>query len=143
MGGDLLPRFLTREQSIRERLSDLGGGESNGQEELGASCSYSGLEVLESPPADTSNTASPRPAPRSPYRALVRAHLGNHGRTSVPVKAGVTLRDALSKAMKLRKLTPETCAVYRCEDSSKEPIHWDTDISMLEGDEIRVEVRVT
>ena len=26
-----------------------------------------------------------------------------------------TLRDALSKAMKLRKLTPETCAVYRSQ----------------------------
>jgi len=132
-----LHRFLTREQNIRERLTDLGGPSdlNGGVEELG------GLEVLESPPADPSSaTASPRPAPRSPYRALVRAHLGNHGRTSVPVKAGVTLRDALSKAMKLRKLTPETCAVYRCRDASKTPIFWDTDITALEGDEIRVEV---
>lgn len=144
-----LHKFLTREQSIRERLGDLGTvtQEMNGITEdssLGATGGlghYPVLEVLESPPADTcSSTASPRPAPRSPYRTFVRAHLGNHGRTSVPVKAGVTLRDALSKAMKLRKLTPETCEVYRCQDSSKTPIYWDTDMTQLEGDEIRVEV---
>jgi len=130
-----LHRFLTREQTIKERLADLGSGTEavNGGEGEG--------EVLESPPADA--TASPRPAPRSPYRALVRAHLGNNGRTSVQVKAGETLRDALSKAMKLRKLTPETCTVYRCRDANKAPIHWDTDITLLEGDEIKVEVSDT
>merc|ERR1719445_832242 len=107
---------------------------------------YSQLEV-DSPPANSveqSNsglgaTGSPRPTPRSPYRTFVRAELGNHGRTSVPVKQGVTLRDALSKAMKLRKLTPETCAVYRINDTSKTPINWDTDMTLLEGEEIRVE----
>jgi pole hole protein len=134
-----LHRFLTREQSIRERLADLGGETSNGADEL-ASSPFPGLDVLESPPPqDAGSAASPRAAPRSPYRAIVRAHLGNHGRTSVPVKQGVTLRDALSRAMKLRKLTPETCAVYRCRDSSKTPIHWDTDMAALEGEEVRVE----
>ena len=83
-----------------------------------------------------SNYGSPRTTPK----AFVRAHLGNHGRTIVPVKQGVTLRDALSKAMKLRRLTPETCAVYRLEDSTRSPIFWDTDMSELEGEEIRVEV---
>ena len=42
--------------------------------------------------------------------------------------------------MKLRKLTPETCAVYRCNDTTKTPIYWDTDMTQLEGEEIRVEV---
>ena len=98
---------------------------------------------VESPPAhlagassSSSVTASPKPFTR-PY---VRADLGNHGRTSVPVKQGVSLRDALGKAMKLRKLTPETCAVYRTSDKTKTPINWDTDMIQLEGEDIKVEV---
>ena len=59
------------------------------------------------------------PPPKSPVRTIVRAHLGDHGHTFVPTKPGITVRDALSKAMKLRKLVPETCAVYRCSDPSK------------------------
>ena len=31
----------------------------------------------------------------------------------------------------------------RCRDASKTPIFWDTDITALEGDEIRVEVKVS
>ena len=57
--------------------------------------------------------------PKSPARTIVRAHLGDHGHTFVPTKPGTTVRDALSKAMKLRKLVPETCAVYRCSDPTK------------------------
>ena len=59
------------------------------------------------------------PPPKSPARTIVRAHLGDHGHTFVPTKPGTTVRDALSKAMKLRKLVPETCAVYRCSDPTK------------------------
>jgi len=146
-----LHRFTQREQSLKERLSDLTSEVErmvsyNGGTEVD-SLVYSQLEV-DSPPATgvehglgaLGATGSPKPTPRSPYRTFVRAHLGNHGRTSVPVKQGVTLRDALSKAMKLRKLTPETCAVYRNNDTTKTPIYWDTDMTQLEGEEIRVEV---
>jgi len=141
-----LHRFTMREQSLIERLSDITTEVDrvpyNGGTEVD-NLVYSQLEV-ESPPANNTDqnvlgvgvNGSPKPAPRT----FVRAHLGNHGRTSVPVKQGVTLRDALSKAMKLRKLTPETCAVYRCDDSTKTPIFWDTDMTQLEGLEIRVEV---
>lgn len=59
------------------------------------------------------------PPPKSPARTIVRAYLGDHGHTFVPTKPGTTVRDALSKAMKLRKLVPETCAVYRCSDPQK------------------------
>ena len=59
------------------------------------------------------------PPPKSPARTIVRAYLGDHGHTFVPTKPGSTVRDALSKAMKLRKLVPETCAVYRCSDPHK------------------------
>ena len=96
---------------MKERLSDLTSEVDrvdrvvsyNGGTEVD-SLVYSQLEV-ESPPASSTDQSviglgvngSPRPTPRSPYRTFVRAHLGNHGRTSVPVKQGVTLRDALSK----------------------------------------------
>jgi len=141
-----LDTFTQREATLKEKLSDLScviytaGGDVE-------SLVYNHLDV-DSPTAhslattaqvsgsSSTNFGSPRPTPR----AFVRAHLGNHGRTIVPVKQGVTLRDALSKAMKLRRLTPETCAVYRLEDSSRTPIFWDTDMSSLEGEEIRVEV---
>ena len=121
-----LHNFTQREASLKEKLLDVEGPGDNP------------VDVDSPTPGQgaASTAVSPRPAPR----AFVRAHLGNHGRTIVPVKQGVTLRDALSKAMKLRRLTPETCAVYRLEDTSRTPIFWDTAMSELEGEEIRVEV---
>ena len=140
-----LHNFTLRETSLKEKLSDISCVIYNGGGEV-ESLTYNQLDV-DSPPAhslsssavsgsSSSNFGSPRPTPR----AFVRAHLANHGRTIVPVKPGVTLRDALSKAMKLRRLTPETCAVYRLEDSSRTPIFWDTEMTELEGTEIKVEV---
>lgn len=76
--------------------------------------------------------------PKSPVRTILRAHLGDHGHTFVPTKPGITVREALSKAMKLRKLAPETCKVYKVND--KTSISWDMDISEIEGEEIKVEV---
>jgi len=137
-----LHTFNQREQSLKDRLGDFRNDFCG--TELEASI-FSQVEV-DSPPADFATSfnsgfdSSPRPTPRSPYRSIVRAHLGNHGRTSVPVKPGVTLRDALSKAMKLRKLTPETCTAYRCSDKLKIPIPWDTQMTSIEGAEIKVEV---
>lgn len=72
--------------------------------------------------ADHSNSSSqPSSAcvPKSPVKAIVRAHLGDHGHTFVSTKPGTTVREALSKAMKLRKLAPETCAVYNVNDPNK------------------------
>jgi B-Raf proto-oncogene serine/threonine-protein kinase len=104
------------------------------------------LLEMESPPAGHEHSSlgvqgSPRPTPKSPYRTVVRVFLGNHGHTSIQVRPGVTLRDALGKAMKRRQLTPETCTVYRGQDHTKTPILWDADMATLsEVEEIRVEV---
>ena len=71
---------------------------------------------------DHSNSSSqPSSAciPKSPARTIIKAYLGEHGHTNVTVKPGLTIRDALNKAMKLRKLSPESCAVYNCADPSK------------------------
>ena len=82
---------------------------------------------------------SPKQVPRSPLISVVRAHLPNQQRTTVQVKPGQSVREALAKAMKLRKLTPEMCRVYK-GPSKAEPISWDVDISSLEGEEISVEI---
>ena len=71
---------------------------------------------------DHSNSSSQPPSasiPKSPARTIIKAYLGEHGHTNVTVKPGLTIRDALNKAMKLRKLSPESCAVYNCADPSK------------------------
>lgn len=69
---------------------------------------------------------------------FLRAHLPNQQRTSVQVREGLTLREALAKAMKLRNLICEMCCVYRGD--SNIPINWDIDISSLECKEIIVKI---
>ena len=59
------------------------------------------------------------PPPKSPARTIVKAHLGDYGHTYILTKPGTTVRDALSKTMKFRKLVPETCAFYRVSDPTK------------------------
>uniref|UniRef100_A0A8D3CSU2 non-specific serine/threonine protein kinase n=1 Tax=Scophthalmus maximus TaxID=52904 RepID=A0A8D3CSU2_SCOMX len=58
----------------------------------------------------------------------------------VPARCGMTVRDSLKKALMMRGLIPECCAVYRIQDGEKKPIGWDTDISWLTGEELHVEV---
>lgn len=84
---------------------------------------------------------SPPITPRSPFSSVVRAHLPNHEKTSVKIKAGQSLREALKKAMAIRKLTPEICDVYSLK--SRLRIDWDQDIRTLEGHEIIVEARAS
>uniref|UniRef100_A0A8C9U2V8 non-specific serine/threonine protein kinase n=1 Tax=Scleropages formosus TaxID=113540 RepID=A0A8C9U2V8_SCLFO len=52
----------------------------------------------------------------------------------------MTVRDSLKKALMMRGLIPECCAVYRIQDGEKKPIGWDMDISWLTGEELHVEV---
>jgi len=137
-----LQQFQTREQNLKDRLSDSMATELENSV-------FQQVEV-ESPPPDFVGTfataehevgsGSPRPTPRSPYRSIIKAHLGSHGSTSVSVKPGLTLRDALAKGMKLRKLAPDSCKAYKLSDECKSPLKWDTMITSLVGEEIKVEV---
>nr|KAF6337827.1 B-Raf proto-oncogene, serine/threonine kinase [Pipistrellus kuhlii] len=81
-----------------------------------------------------------RSNPKSPQKPIVRVFLPNKQRTVVPARCGVTVRDSLKKALMMRGLIPECCAVYRIQDGEKKPIGWDTDISWLTGEELHVEV---
>ncbi|XP_060759286.1 serine/threonine-protein kinase B-raf [Neoarius graeffei] len=92
------------------------------------------LTVLQAP------TDATRANPRSPQKPIVRVFLPNKQRTVVPARCGMTVRDSLKKALMMRGLIPECCAVYRIQDGEKKPIGWDTDISWLTGEELHVEV---
>uniref|UniRef100_A0A673H895 non-specific serine/threonine protein kinase n=1 Tax=Sinocyclocheilus rhinocerous TaxID=307959 RepID=A0A673H895_9TELE len=92
------------------------------------------LAVLQTP------TDVTRGNPRSPQKPIVRVFLPNKQRTVVSSRCGMTLRDSLKKALMMRGLIPECCAVYRVQDGEKKPIGWDTDISWLTGEELHVEV---
>ena len=43
----------------------------------------------------------------------------DHGTTLVGRKVGLSVQDALSKAMKMRKLEPNTCTVTLVDDPKK------------------------
>ncbi|KAJ0180863.1 hypothetical protein K1T71_002948 [Dendrolimus kikuchii] len=69
-------------------------------------------------------------------KVFLRAHLPNQQRTSVQVKEGVTLREALSKALKLRNLTCEMCEVVRT--GNNQVIPWDIELTMIDAEEVTV-----
>ena len=50
------------------------------------------------------------------------------------------LKDALAKALSRRNLTFDMCEVTQVGDSNAIPVLWDTDISLLNCDEIEVKI---
>ncbi|KAJ8261646.1 hypothetical protein GJAV_G00156680 [Gymnothorax javanicus] len=100
----------------------------------GSQGATSSLAVLPTP------TDPARGNPKSPQKPIVRVFLPNKQRTVVPARCGMMVRDSLKKALMMRGLIPECCAVYRIQDGEKKPIGWDTDISWLTGEELHVEV---
>jgi len=128
--------YLNEYQELTSKLHDFESKEQKLNELLNAGRISSSVSMSES---DNSITKGPR-TPVKSFNTL-RAYLPNQQRTSVQVREGLSLRDALAKAMKLRNLTTEMCAVYILGmDNSKYLISWDADISLLECDEISVEI---
>uniref|UniRef100_A0A673I6X4 RAF proto-oncogene serine/threonine-protein kinase n=1 Tax=Sinocyclocheilus rhinocerous TaxID=307959 RepID=A0A673I6X4_9TELE len=81
--------------------------------------------------------------PDSKTSSTIRVYLPNKQRTVVNVRAGMTLRNCLIKALKVRGLQPECCAVFKLhrEHSFKKlRMDWSTDSSSLVGEELLVEV---
>jgi len=89
----------------------------------------------------TDTEAAQQPPPKSPAKTIIRAYMGDLGHTFVSSKPGVTVSEALKKAMKNRQLLPEACIVYRCSDPHKTPIPWDSDISQIGSESIKVELQ--
>ncbi|XP_053551774.1 serine/threonine-protein kinase A-Raf [Bombina bombina] len=70
----------------------------------------------------------------------VKVYLPNQQRTVVNVRPGMTVYDSLDKALKVRGLSQECCAVYRLIQGRKMVTDWETDITPLVGEELIVEV---
>ncbi|KAM6256998.1 RAF proto-oncogene serine/threonine-protein kinase isoform 2-T2 [Porphyrio hochstetteri] len=72
----------------------------------------------------------------------IRVFLPNKQRTVVNVRNGMTLHDCLMKALKVRGLQPECCAVFRLLNEPKGKkvrLDWNTDAASLIGEELQVD----
>lgn len=81
--------------------------------------------------------------PDSKTSSTIRVYLPNQQRTVVNVRTGMTLHSCLIKALKVRGLQPECCAVYKLHAghrSKKSRMDWNTDSTSLIGEELLVEV---
>ncbi|CAL8367618.1 unnamed protein product [Lota lota] len=81
--------------------------------------------------------------PDSKASSTIRVYLPNQQRTVVNVRPGFTLHSCLIKALKVRGLQPECCAVFRLhpgQRSKKFRMDWNTDSTLLIGEELLVEV---
>ncbi|KAK4326113.1 hypothetical protein Pmani_003327 [Petrolisthes manimaculis] len=149
-----LHKFEAREQEILEQLS-LGcssessvlGAQTNGCHDDPQDLPHHTHDDADTPFHPPSHTSSTEPlseevtksTPQSPLRSVLRAHLPNKQRTTIQVQPGRTLKDALAKALSFRQLSPDVCIVYR-KTNPKVRMSWDSDVGLLEGEEIVVEV---
>ncbi|CAN9515388.1 unnamed protein product [Ophioblennius macclurei] len=81
--------------------------------------------------------------PDSKASSTIRVYLPNQQRTVVNVRPGMTLHNCLIKALKVRGLLPQCCAVFRLhpgQRSKKFRMDWNTDPTSLIGEELLVEV---
>uniref|UniRef100_A0A671W5D1 RAF proto-oncogene serine/threonine-protein kinase n=1 Tax=Sparus aurata TaxID=8175 RepID=A0A671W5D1_SPAAU len=81
--------------------------------------------------------------PDSKTSSTIRVYLPNQQRTVVNVRPGMTLYSCLIKALKVRGLQPQCCAVFRLHPgprSKKLRMDWNTDSTSLIGEELLVEV---
>ncbi|XP_041859285.1 raf-1 proto-oncogene, serine/threonine kinase a isoform X2 [Melanotaenia boesemani] len=80
--------------------------------------------------------------PDSKASSTIRVYLPNQQRTVVNVRPGMTLFSCLIKALKVRGLQPQCCAVFKLHSgqSKKLRMDWNTDSTSLIGQELLVEV---
>ncbi|KAF7652080.1 hypothetical protein LDENG_00101910 [Lucifuga dentata] len=86
----------------------------------------------------SSGETSPEDVPRG--GGTIRVYLPNKQRTVVNVRQGQTVHESLDKALKVRGLSQDCCAVFRLLEGRKRLTEWDTDITPLVGEELLVEV---
>uniref|UniRef100_A0AAY4EJM4 RAF proto-oncogene serine/threonine-protein kinase n=1 Tax=Denticeps clupeoides TaxID=299321 RepID=A0AAY4EJM4_9TELE len=103
------------------------------------STSPAGVQSLSRPLRSSENSK----IPDSRTSSTIRVYLPNQQRTVVNVRPGMTLHSCLIKALKVRGLQPECCAVFRLhpgQRSKKSRMDWNTDSASLIGEELLVEV---
>ncbi|XP_030646899.1 serine/threonine-protein kinase A-Raf [Chanos chanos] len=86
----------------------------------------------------SSGETSPDDLPRG--GGTIRVYLPNKQRTVVNVRPGQTVYESLDKALKVRGLSQDCCAVFRLLEGRKRLTEWNTDITPLVGEELLVEV---
>uniref|UniRef100_A0A4W6FPM3 non-specific serine/threonine protein kinase n=1 Tax=Lates calcarifer TaxID=8187 RepID=A0A4W6FPM3_LATCA len=86
----------------------------------------------------SSGETSPEDVPRG--GGTIRVYLPNKQRTVVNVRQGQTVHESLDKALKVRGLSQDCCAVFRLLEGRKRLTDWDTNITPLVGEELLVEV---
>ncbi|XP_021164882.2 serine/threonine-protein kinase A-Raf isoform X2 [Fundulus heteroclitus] len=86
----------------------------------------------------SSGETSPEDVPRG--GGTIRVYLPNKQRTVVNVRQGQTVYESLNKALKVRGLSQDCCAVFRLLEGRKRLTDWETDITPLVGEELLVEV---
>ncbi|XP_006004463.1 RAF proto-oncogene serine/threonine-protein kinase isoform X2 [Latimeria chalumnae] len=71
----------------------------------------------------------------------IRVYLPHKQRTVANVRNGMTLQDCLIKALKVRGLQPECCAVFRLVHGQRGRfrVDWNTDATSLIGEELQVD----
>uniref|UniRef100_A0A1A7W9Q9 non-specific serine/threonine protein kinase n=1 Tax=Iconisemion striatum TaxID=60296 RepID=A0A1A7W9Q9_9TELE len=86
----------------------------------------------------SSGETSPEDIPRG--GGTIRVYLPNKQRTVVNVRHGQTVYEVLDKALKVRGLNQDCCAVFRLLEGRKRLTDWKTEITPLVGEELLVEV---
>uniref|UniRef100_A0A8C6M3K9 non-specific serine/threonine protein kinase n=1 Tax=Nothobranchius furzeri TaxID=105023 RepID=A0A8C6M3K9_NOTFU len=86
----------------------------------------------------SSGETSPEDIPRG--GGTIRVYLPNKQRTVVNVRHEQTVYEVLDKALKVRGLNQDCCAVFRLLEGRKRLTDWKTDITPLVGEELLVEV---
>ena len=153
---DKLNAFQVEEDKLSDQLHDI----SSSIASLEKSLEIKRLQQLEEHPRPHSATASVPETMTSSIAGssstgssplgLIRASLPNSQRTTVPARAGSSLRDVLTKAMRRRKLRTECTFIYRKVGSStsssskskKELVDWTADSAAFAGQELLVELIV-
>ncbi|XP_037280797.2 serine/threonine kinase raf oncogene isoform X3 [Rhipicephalus microplus] len=132
-----LNEFQLREQTLLDRICTMNG---NCSPDHGGDTDTEDAPIRASPLTSQQTAGdSTKDVPKSPMKSVVRAFLPNQQRTTVQVRPGQTVMEALSKAMKRRKLTTEMCVVFKC--STRAVVDWSEDVSHIEDDDIQVEIK--
>jgi hypothetical protein len=100
-----LNEFQRQEEKLLELIADYGDYEDSPIDIIDGH----NYELLANASSGSGSSSS---QPRTPLKPVIRAHLPNQQRTTVPVYPGQTVREALAKAMRRRRLTPEMCSVF-------------------------------
>ncbi|XP_064489063.1 serine/threonine-protein kinase A-Raf-like isoform X2 [Ornithodoros turicata] len=132
-----LNEFQIKEQTLLDRIYNMNG--SCSPDPCDTDTEDTTRHQLPAPGNVSIPMSDTRETPRSPMKAVVRAYLPNQQRTTVQVRPGQTVMEALSKAMTRRKLTTEMCVIYRC--SNRAIVDWNEDVTNIEDDEIQVEIK--